>query len=82
MQEKQKELTFEEALARLEVVVKQLEDGQLPLEESLALYAEGIELVKVCNHKLDNAEEHIRVLLADDKGELMLKELQQAKGEG
>ncbi|RJQ30495.1 MAG: exodeoxyribonuclease VII small subunit [Peptococcaceae bacterium] len=62
--------TFEEAVSRLETVVRELEDGRLPLEEALALFAEGVELSRLCNRYLAEAEERIAVLIADDKGGL------------
>ncbi|RJQ26074.1 MAG: exodeoxyribonuclease VII small subunit [Peptococcaceae bacterium] len=62
--------TFEEAVSRLEAVVQALEDGRLPLEEALALFAEGVELSKLCSRYLTEAEERIAVLVADDKGGL------------
>ena len=58
----QKELTFEEALSRLEEIVRALESGQSKLEDSLALYEEGIRLSRACNEKLDSAEQKIKVL--------------------
>ena len=56
------ELTFEQALARLEEIVRSLENGQTKLEDSLALYEEGIRLVRLCNERLDNAEQKIKLL--------------------
>ena len=52
-----KSLTFEAALARLEETAKLLESGNVPLDESLSLFEEGISLVKLCNSKLDAAEQ-------------------------
>ena len=51
-----KELSFEEAFTRLEKTVQALEAGGLTLEESLALFEEGMRLAKVCNERLDTAE--------------------------
>lgn len=56
------ELTFEQALARLDEIVRSLENGQTKLEDSLALYEEGIALVRLCNERLDTAEQKIRQL--------------------
>ena len=56
------ELTFEQALARLEEIARSLENGQTKLEDSLALYEEGIRLVRLCNERLDNAEQKIKLL--------------------
>lgn len=52
-------LTFEAALARLEETVRLLETGNVPLDDSLALFEEGIALVRFCNNKLDNAEQKV-----------------------
>lgn len=59
---KQNQPNFEAALARLSEIVKMLESGQAPLEESLALYEEGVGLVRLCNEKLDGAEKKIKAL--------------------
>jgi exodeoxyribonuclease VII small subunit len=58
----QKKLTFEEAMARLEVIVSQLEKGDAPLEESLALFEEGTGLMKQCSQALDKAEQKVAKL--------------------
>lgn len=52
-------LTFEEAIARLEESVRALESGNVPLDRSLELFEEGIALVKLCNGKLDAAEQKV-----------------------
>ncbi len=67
-------LTFEEALSRLEVLVNRLEEGNLPLEESLDLFAEGIKLTKQCSKHLEQAEKQICVLLEDDNGQVVVRE--------
>jgi exodeoxyribonuclease VII small subunit len=61
--------TFEAALKRLEEIVQRLERGELPLEESLALYEEGIRLSRVCHARLDEAEGRIELILKDARGE-------------
>ena len=61
-------LTFEEALARLEVTVRLLESGNVPLDESLALFEEGISLVRLCNGKLDTAEQKVVKLKLSPNG--------------
>ena len=48
--------TFENALSQLESIVARLEDGDLPLEESLKLFEEGIKLSRFCNQKLNEAQ--------------------------
>ena len=53
---------FEEALAELEKIVANMESGQLPLEESLAAYKHGTELLKLCQQKIQDAEQQVRIL--------------------
>ena len=56
------DITFEQALARLEIIVRSLENGSAPLDDSLALFEEGISLVRFCSDKLENAENKIKIL--------------------
>ncbi len=60
-------LTFERALEELEALVARMEDGKLPLEESLAAYQRGAELVRFCESRLTDAQARIAIL---DGGEL------------
>ena len=60
-------LTFEKALEELEALVARMEDGKLPLEESLAAYQRGAELIKYCEARLGEAQARIAIL---DGGEL------------
>ena len=55
-------LTFEKALEELESLVSRMEDGKLPLEESLAAYQRGAELLKFCESKLTDAQARIAIL--------------------
>ena len=66
------EPTFEAALQRLEQIVGRLEKGELPLEESLVLYEEGIRLSRLCHAKLEEAEGKIETLMKDARGDLVL----------
>lgn len=59
---------FEAAIAELESVVKRLEEGDLPLEQSLALYERGVQLSRFCHAQLEEAERRIDVLT--ERGEL------------
>lgn len=61
-------LSFEEALSRLEETVRLLESGSVPLDDSLALFEEGIALVRLCNGKLDNAEQKVVKLKLNGDG--------------
>lgn len=64
----QKELEFEQALQRLEAVVKKLEAGNVSLDEALAGYEEGISLVRFCNEKLDAAELRVDAVRMTEEG--------------
>ena len=55
-------LSFEKALEELESLVARMEDGKLPLEESLAAYQRGAELIKFCEGKLTDAQARIAIL--------------------
>ncbi len=61
--------SFEQALQQLEQIVQKLEKGELPLEDSLKLYEDGIRLSRLCHAKLEEAEGRIEVLLKDARGE-------------
>ncbi len=62
------ERSFEEALARLEEIVRQMEQGEVALEQSLALFEEGVRLSRHCARKLDEAEKRIAVLTEGEDG--------------
>lgn len=53
---------FEEALAQLEERVRRLEAGDLPLEDALALYEQGVELARTCHEQLEDAEQRVASL--------------------
>lgn len=59
-----KDISFEDAMLRLEEIVKYLESGSAPLDKSLEVFEEGVALVKLCNQKLDSAEQKVRFLTA------------------
>lgn len=84
MAEEGKVLSFDEAISRLEAVVRELEGGGLSLEKALELFAEGIELSRVCSRNLEAAEQRIAILTRDDAGSLSIKEVDSlpAAGEG
>jgi exodeoxyribonuclease VII small subunit len=63
-------MKFEEALAKLEEIVAQIEKGQVPLEESIEKYAEGIELIGQCRTILDAAEKKVQLLAKGQSGQL------------
>jgi exodeoxyribonuclease VII small subunit len=59
---------FEAAIAELETIVKRLEEGDLALEQSLALYERGVQLSRFCHARLEEAEHRIEIL--NERGEL------------
>jgi exodeoxyribonuclease VII, small subunit len=64
--------TFEEAIKRLETLTQAMQNSEMPLEEALAAYQEGNELVKYCQTKLAEVEQKLQVLDADGLKELTL----------
>ena len=73
MAEKKTEMSFEEALKRLEEIVGMLEGGDHPLDDSLDLFSEGIKLVKFCNSKIEKVEKSVKKLV-NENGELVEKD--------
>jgi len=73
-------LSFEQALQRLEEVVRELEGGDLSLEQALALFQEGVALARLCEAQLDRAEAQIEKLLEED-GQILTVPLEQDTGE-
>ena len=63
--------TFEGAVEQLELIVKELETGDLPLEKAIKKFEEGVRLSKFCSKKLDETEKRITVLLENEKGDLV-----------
>ncbi|MCI0745560.1 MAG: exodeoxyribonuclease VII small subunit [Verrucomicrobia subdivision 3 bacterium] len=68
-------MPFEEALKKLEAIVNEMEDGELPLEGLLARFEEGTRLVKLCQTKLDEAEVKIQKLEKNASGEVVARPL-------
>jgi exodeoxyribonuclease VII small subunit len=66
---------FEEALGKLEEIVKRMESGDMSLEESLRAFEEGIKLARLCSRKLDEAERRVEILLKQEEG-LVVKPFQ------
>ena len=71
MDKKIETITFEVAMARLEEIVRTLESGNAPLDVSLGLFEEGVALVKLCNSKLDTAEQKVKILTNAGDGTLV-----------
>ena len=76
------ELNFEEAMARLEQIVRALEGGNVPLDESLTLYEEGVKLVKLCSTRLENAEKRIKILVDGGNGTLVEQDFAEGGSRG
>ena len=60
--------SFEESLTTLEKIVRELEQGDLSLEDSLKLFENGVKLSRECQERLNQAERRIEVLLKDENG--------------
>lgn len=73
---------FEAALEDLELVVEQLETGELSLEDSLEAFEKGVGLVKYCNQKLDEVEKKVELLVKDKEGKLQLKAFEDSSEDG
>ena len=67
---KSEQPTFEESIKRLEEIVAKLEEGQVPLDESLKLFEEGVGLSRQCNARLEEIERRIEILVKGEDGEL------------
>jgi exodeoxyribonuclease VII small subunit len=67
------ELKFEEAMAALDEIVRQLEAGDVPLEDSLAAFERGVGLVRLLHQRLDAVQAKIEELTRDDRGAIATK---------
>ena len=76
-------ITFEQAMNRLEEIVSALENNQISLEKSVELFQEGIQLTKLCNDKLEGIENKVAKILVDGKLEdLNLEEYHETDNSG
>ena len=73
------EQKFEQALAKLEGIVGQMEDENIGLDEALRKFEEGIRLVRFCKAKLEKAEKKIEILLRDEDGSLRREDFEPEK---
>ncbi|MNH23626.1 Exodeoxyribonuclease 7 small subunit [compost metagenome] len=62
------ELTFEQAMERLESIVSRLENGDVPLETAIELFQEGMKLSQLCGGKLEQVERKIELLIESEQG--------------
>ncbi|WP_026487560.1 exodeoxyribonuclease VII small subunit [Caldanaerobius polysaccharolyticus] len=74
-------LSFEEALKKLEEIVKKLEGGNLTLEDTLSLFQEGIQLSRICTEKLNEASGKISILAKDIDGTFSEKPFGEGKND-
>ena len=74
MAPKKKALTFEEGMERLEAIAGQMERGELPLDELLKLYEEGMKLSKELNQKLEAASNRMMEVRLERSGEITVQE--------
>jgi len=65
--------TFEESLKQLEKIVDQLERGDLPLEESVRLFEDGVRLSTACKQELDTAEGKVQILMKERDGSMRVE---------
>jgi len=70
--------TFEESMGRLEQIVRAMEQGNVPLEESLKLFREGTDLVRSCGKLLDEAEMQIKKVMTAADGSPVLEDFEDA----
>ena len=71
---KQAEMTFEESMVALETIVKELEQGDVPLEKALDQFQKGIELSKVCQDTLTKAEKTLTKIMTDNDEAIVFAE--------
>lgn len=71
---KKEEMTFEESMMALESIVRELEQGDVPLEQALAHFQKGIELSKVCQETLTNAETTLTKIMTETNEEVVFDE--------
>ena len=65
-----KNIKFEEAMTELELIVRQLESGELTLDDSIKAYERAVALAGICNKKLESAEARVRILTENKNGEV------------
>jgi exodeoxyribonuclease VII small subunit len=74
-----KDKSFEEALQELEGIVNRLEQGDLPLEEALQFFEDGVKLSRYCHTKLDEAQKRVEILLKDESGKVTAQPFEPSK---
>ncbi len=71
---KNSEMTFEHSLKQLETIVEILESGEVPLDETLKKFEDGMKLVKFCHEKLNEAEKKLKILVKDKHGNFSVED--------
>jgi exodeoxyribonuclease VII small subunit len=79
-EKKQPEQSFETLLKRLEKLLDSLEHGDLPLEQAMAAFEEGVGLVRACHQKLDEVQRRVELLLKDDAGRFFTRPFPEEEG--
>ena len=82
MQKEVKNISFEDALRELESIVQKLESGQVKLEEAVSAYEKGVQMQKICEEKLKEAQMKVEKLILDKEGKPTGKEALDATVEG
>ena len=77
----EKPKSFESSLEELERIVRDLEQGELPLEKSLELFEQGVKLSRECQERLSQAERRIEILLRDNQGRPVAAAFKEPEGE-
>ncbi len=75
MSKKKNEISFKESLERLENLVNKMESGDATLEQSLVWFEEGMDLIKLCQVQLNNAEQKVQELVKKTDGKFELKDI-------
>ena len=70
------DISFEEAMEKLENIVSKLEEGDVPLEKAINYYQDGMKLSKICSDKLENAQEKMTQIM-NEQGEIDAFEIQE-----
>lgn len=73
--------TFEGAMKRLESIVRELESGDLSLDEALKKFQDGVKLSRFCSNKLDETEKKVSILLKDEEGSVQAEPFSAEKNE-
>ena len=73
--------SFEKNIERLDAIVRQLEDADLPLEKALQIYEEGMKLSEICQKQLQEAEGRIQILMKRAGGKIVAEPFEQEENE-